>query len=274
VMISNPEDSKRFAAEYDDLRVASGRIVEFIRDRTASAPKGAGLDIGCGTGNYMLPFLQDFQTVYGIDINDDLLTIAKGKSKDVEDRFVLQRADAVKLPLDDGSVGAVWSVSSLHYLRGRRQYYCLSETYRVLMPGGRMVMDVGEFLEQHPSLWVAHYFPSLVRRYAESLHSVDYYESILREIGFEDIKCLSLEYTDTESDYVLRSGQYDPDRYLDRRFVAAIPAFRAMSRAELREGQARIRRDRDSGELEAVMAECQAKATMAGDLGFIVASRP
>jgi hypothetical protein len=103
---------------------------------------------------------------------------------------------------------------------------------------------------------------------------VDYYESILREIGFEDIKCLSLEYTDTESDYVLRSGQYDPDRYLDRRFVAAIPAFRAMSRAELREGQARIRRDRDSGELEAVMAECQAKATMAGDLGFIVASRP
>lgn len=103
---------------------------------------------------------------------------------------------------------------------------------------------------------------------------MDYYESVLREIGFEDVKCVSLEYTGDESDYVLRSGQHDPDRYLDQRFVAAIPAFRAMSRAELREGQERIRRDRDRGELEAVMAGYKAKAKMGGDLGFIVASRP
>jgi ubiquinone/menaquinone biosynthesis C-methylase UbiE len=274
VMISDPEESKRFTAKYDELRVASARIIDFIRDRTASAPKEAGLDIGCGTGNYTVPLLQDFEMVYGIDINEEMLRIARDKSKNFDDRLVLKRADAVKLPLDNESVGAVWSVSSLHYLRGMRQYYCLSEAYRVLKPGGRMVMDVGEFLEQHPSLWVVHYFPSLVRRYAGSLHSVDYYESVLREIGFEDVKCVSLEYTGDESDYVLRSGQHDPDRYLDQRFVAAIPAFRAMSRAELREGQERIRRDRDRGELEAVMAGYKAKAKMGGDLGFIVASRP
>ena len=274
VMISDPEESKMFTAEYDELRVASDRIVEFIRGQAASAPKVAGLDIGCGTGNYTFPFLQDFHTVYGIDINEDLLRIARDKSKDRNDRLVLKRADAVKLPLDNESIGAVWSVSSLHYLKGTRQYYCLSEAYRVLMPGGRLVMDVGEFLEQHPSLWVTHYFPSLVQRYAGSLHSVDYYESALREIGFEDVRCVSLEYTSDESDYVLRSGQHDPERYLDQRFVAAIPAFNAMSRAELHEGQERIRRDRANGQLEAVIADCKAKARMEGDLGFIVASRP
>jgi hypothetical protein len=144
----------------------------------------------------------------------------------------------------------------------------------VLKSGGRLVIDVGEFLEQHASLWVADYFPSLVNRYRSSLHSARKYVEWLDEIGFVDVACEKLTYKPTEKDYVLRIGQYEPRRYLNPEIVRAIPAFQDMSASELNSGQRRIEDDIDSGRIGEVIAACRAKAEMEGDVGFILGRRP
>lgn len=128
-------------------------------------------------------------------------------------------------------------------------------------------------MEQHPSLWVKEYFPSLRERYERGLFSVSNYKSWLIGIGFTDIKCIPMDYKSSEKDYFLRAGQHDPERYLEDWFVKANPAFREMLYSELASGQDAIKRDKQSGELNEKITRCQREAAMSGDLGFIIAKR-
>jgi ubiquinone/menaquinone biosynthesis C-methylase UbiE len=275
VMIRDPEKSIEFALDYDSRRRPSNQIVEFIMQRLGPAANNeAGLDAGCGTGNYTFPFARRFQTVTGLDINDSLLDIARSKAATAGiSNLRFNKADAVCTPFKDATFDAVWSVSAMHYLRGRRQYCFLQECHRILKTQGVIVIDVGEFLDQHPSLWACEYFPSLKQRYKDSLFSAHHYTTWLGNIGFKDIQCVSMDYKAGEGDLFIRAGQHNPGLYLSEEFIKANPAFVEMSTIELRSGQDTIREHMKSGELARTIERCRREATMSGDLGFIVAVR-
>ena len=42
------------------------------------------LDVGCGTGQLCKPFASIFNRIYGIDVSESQLNIAKEKNKDFE----------------------------------------------------------------------------------------------------------------------------------------------------------------------------------------------
>ncbi|MGB9792759.1 MAG: class I SAM-dependent methyltransferase [Thermacetogeniaceae bacterium] len=109
------------------------------------------LDVGCGTGNFSLELARLGAKVTGIDISEEMLGVArrKAEAEGLEIKFL--KGDVMCLPFADESFDKVVSVTALEFAPDLKA--ALEECYRVLRPGGRLVVGVigGN------SLWSRHY---------------------------------------------------------------------------------------------------------------------
>lgn len=272
IMIKDPEKAKAFAENYDKSRGVSTKLFNKLKELLNPGPDKIGLDIGCGTGNYTIPFINDFGKVYGLDIDKWMLDIAKKKS----DRVEWIERNALKTGLDDESCDAVWLISTLHYFSEERQKLLFEEIHRILKPGGVVVADT-EFEEQHESLWVVEFFSSLKDRYKGKLLSKEKYYALLGTkfkvdhawLSYADIK----EEAFKEKDVGIRIGQHFPELYLSSEKREVIPAFKVMQPSELEEGLTKLRKAIRDGTINDKIAGYKQKAKMKGDIGIIIAIR-
>jgi len=91
---------------------------------------GSCLEIGCGTGRYAAPIRALGWTPTGVDLSAGMLRHARG-------RLPVARADAVRLPVRDGSVAAV--IAMMVHTDMPDYPAVLHEVARVLQPGGVFV---------------------------------------------------------------------------------------------------------------------------------------
>lgn len=96
------------------------------------------LDVGCGTGIYTQELLSKGARVVGVDISPEMLAIAEYKTHLHEDRVSFLEADAAKLPFPDNHFDVVISITAMEFFQQPRE--CLQDMYRVLRPGGHMVV--------------------------------------------------------------------------------------------------------------------------------------
>ena len=127
------------------------------------------LDIGCGTGA-VLKEAKKLSRPVGADFTD--LALRKCRQRDLND---LVLADATSLPFENDSFQAVVGLDIFEHVEDDRR--AIAEAFRVLKPGGVLVLSVPAFR----ALWgphdiALHHF----RRYR--LSEMD---AILRENGFE-----------------------------------------------------------------------------------------
>ena len=103
------------------------------------------LDIGCGTGA-MLDELVPFGHVVGADYAPEALQfcVTRGVGAD------LARADVRRLPFADASFDVVTAMDIVEHIDDDKAAAC--EIFRVLRPGGRLLVTVPAF----PSLWSEH----------------------------------------------------------------------------------------------------------------------
>ncbi len=103
------------------------------------------LDIGCGTGK-MLDELAAFGDVVGADFSPEALQfcVTRGVGAD------LARADARRLPFADGAFDVVTAMDIIEHIDDDKA--ASSEIFRVLRPGGRLLVTVPAFT----SLWSEH----------------------------------------------------------------------------------------------------------------------
>lgn len=146
----NETTSHRPPAEvYDEKFVPAlfGPWGPVVADAAGVARGQAVLDVACGTGVLALAaaaIVGPEGRVAGLDANPEMLTVARGKSADVEWR----EGRAEELPYPDASFDAVVSQFGFMFFDDRPR--ALAEMMRVLKPGGRLAVAVCGAVERSP----------------------------------------------------------------------------------------------------------------------------
>ncbi len=109
---------------------------DLLRRFIGPAPGGRALEVGCGTGHFVAELAAQGWTVVGLDLSAEMLAVARDKQASM----VLARADAAALPWRDASFDLVLSVTTLEFMTRRQE--ALQQMWRVLRPGGRLVVGV------------------------------------------------------------------------------------------------------------------------------------
>ncbi len=104
------------------------------------------LDIACGTGRLSAKLLQVTDNVYGVDLSEEVLKIAKNKYPQIN--FSL--GESVNLPYEDNFFDLVVINGSLHHFFATEKTF--TEAFRVLKAGAKFVV-LGEPNKNYGALW-------------------------------------------------------------------------------------------------------------------------
>lgn len=119
-------------------------FAKFVRDLAISLRCNSVLEIGCGTGIDLRLFPETFD-IYGIDLNDKALDIAKEKLPLAK----FKKGDITKLPFEDSSIDFVFTHQLLNYLDDEILAKGVSEMYRV---AGKYIMNCEKFGESETQI--------------------------------------------------------------------------------------------------------------------------
>jgi ubiquinone/menaquinone biosynthesis C-methylase UbiE len=114
-----------------------------------SAPGGAVLDLGCGTGNLAYELARAGFTVTGCDISPEMLARATNTEQTQVVSWIQLDPDWQALPFSHGSFDVVVASSVLEYVKD--PVAVLRECARVGRPGGAVLCTVPNLT--HPSRW-------------------------------------------------------------------------------------------------------------------------
>lgn len=98
------------------------------------------LEIGHGIGTDLLTFCEGGAEVYGIDITEEHHKLATMNFKVHNRNCVLKLCDSANIDFPSNYFDYVYSHGVLHHTPDTVR--CISEAYRVLKPGGRMVLSL------------------------------------------------------------------------------------------------------------------------------------
>ena len=138
---------KELAVSYDRLTndVDYAAVVDFyqkILDREGVKPRTC-VDLACGTGSVSVLLAEKGLDVIGVDMSEDMLTVAFDKASNMENppRFVCQKLQELRLP--KGVDLAVCALDSLDYITDPTDCSAaIRRVYKALNPGGIFIFDV------------------------------------------------------------------------------------------------------------------------------------
>ena len=138
---------ENLAASYDRLTndVAYAAVVDFygeILKREGLRPRTA-VDLACGTGSVALLLAQRGLQVVGVDMSEEMLTVATQKAQSLENPplYVCQLLQEFRLP--KGVDLAVCALDSLDYILNPEDCaQAIRRVYQALNPGGIFIFDV------------------------------------------------------------------------------------------------------------------------------------
>lgn len=143
------------------------------------------LDVGCGSGEVTLLAKTRARTghVYGIDPAPEMIAVARKKTarKGLEIDFRVGVIEA--LPFADSSIDVVTSSLMMHHLPEDLKARGLAEIYRVLKPGGRLL--IADFMQPTGS-FLNHLF-IVFTRHGRLRQGIEDMQGLLKNAGFSQI---------------------------------------------------------------------------------------
>lgn len=160
-----------------------------LRERTIEEarikPGDSVLDVGCGTGEITLRAKARAKEgkVYGIDPAPEMIAVARKKAarRGLEIDF---RVGVIEtLPFPDSSIDVVTSSLMMHHLPDDLKARGIAEIYRVLKPGGRLL--IADFMRPTGS-FLNHLFIAFTRH--RGLRTgIEDLQRILKDTGFSQV---------------------------------------------------------------------------------------
>lgn len=114
--------------------------VEDALGRSDSGYTGRFLELGCGAGNLVLALPDEGIERYGIDISESAIAMANENAQRAGLEASFRIGDVLDLPFDDGHFETVLDGHCFHCIIGEDRKRFLSEAFRVLKPGGLLVV--------------------------------------------------------------------------------------------------------------------------------------
>jgi ubiquinone/menaquinone biosynthesis C-methylase UbiE len=229
-----PNDFERMIPEYHKGTPAYGE--HWVRYQAAlGLVKGkVVLDIASGSGYGTQLLAKTAKKVYGVDVNEKSVKYAQENfsARNVE----YKAGDGVKIPLADKSVDIVITFETIEHIKDYKKF--LSESKRVLKPGGMMVVSTPNELEfaegNHFHLHEFEYdeLKSLLHDYFKNIKSYFQGDWVYSVIGDD-----SLMQKETQQDIpTLQLAPIGPEQYLyffllcsDRKIDDEVKPLAAMS---------------------------------------------
>lgn len=125
----------------DSLDAAAEGLAVRVAATAGIGGRDSVLDVGCGFAEHDMLWAKHFapQRIVAVNVCTEQLVTAARMFPDLNEKNVhLVTADAVRLPFDNSRFDAVLGVESAFHFLPRTDFF--SEAFRVLRPGGRLVL--------------------------------------------------------------------------------------------------------------------------------------
>ena len=126
---------------YPTLIYRQNYILDMIRE--AHLPRDSKLlDVGCGPGELLIKLSEDFDQLMGIDIANEMITIANQKleNRSSNKNIVFEVGDIENLRFEDKTFDLIICSGVIEYLKDDEGW--MKEIKRTLKPGGYLIINV------------------------------------------------------------------------------------------------------------------------------------
>jgi ubiquinone/menaquinone biosynthesis C-methylase UbiE len=128
----------------NDFLTASRHLNDIMLARSGIDSDSVVLDLGCGNGNTTNWLAQQKSChVTGIDLSgvrvQNAIEAASKLPPELGSKLAFKKASATELPFEEGTFTHVWSQATIYHVHDK--HAALAEAYRVLRPGGTLVLD-------------------------------------------------------------------------------------------------------------------------------------
>ncbi|MBI3998018.1 MAG: methyltransferase domain-containing protein [Armatimonadetes bacterium] len=196
--IPPPVDYNRLAADYARFRTANPQIVRALVEHSEAGPASRVLEVGCGTGNYILALHgASGSACWGIDPSAEMLAQAHARQGSVA--FRAGTAEGLDFP--DAFFDLVFTVDVIHHVGDRAAYF--QEAHRVLRAGGRVctATDSERIIRLRQPLAV--YFPETIEIELRRYPAIAELRRLMQDAGFaevaEDVVEFAYDLTDIQA---------------------------------------------------------------------------
>jgi ubiquinone/menaquinone biosynthesis C-methylase UbiE len=272
--LSSYENYTEVSAHYDDTRVAIGGeiLVGALSMGRVRLDETQLLDAGCGTGTFAALLAPLVSSVSLVDASDGMLRVAEAK---LAGRAAELRQGVLQaLPFDDDSFDAVMTNQVLHHIGDEQggdwpeHRRVFAEYARVLRPGGVLVVNTSSTEQLRDGFWYYDLIPQaadvLRRRYAPL--------SVLADLA--EANRLTVTGQFVPIDAVLQGPSYfDGAGPLSEAWRRGDSSWSLVDDAEMAAMAEQVTTRRDRGELDAYVAETDARRRSIGQVTFVVARR-
>lgn len=190
-----------FSEKYENSFIQSlSPVNAFLTARRKKVLKLAGnvknkkiLDVGCGSGIFMLDFTKQGATVTGVDYSQKMLDLAGRELKShriARNKYSLKKASATMLPFKEKSFDIILATGLTDYLTDGENKKFIKEAARVLKKEGKFIVSFP--VEKSPFSFVRSGIGLKIRRKLFKLPPIHNQFSLpkiykmLKEVGLEE----------------------------------------------------------------------------------------
>ena len=262
---------------YDNTRSPLGLNIVFgsLALNGKPLPSQKVLDVGCGTGTFIAKIQHKVQEVVGLEYNDGMLAQAREL---LGETVKLVQGSAASLPFEDQSFDGVVINQVVHHFPQDNDYAFLkgflAEAFRVLRPGGHLIISTSAPEQQRDSFWWLSLFPKASEAICSRFPPIAVMTDSMRSVGFQ---------VDADSIAVpLHRTLMSEEKYLAQGVESAFSAeYRAgdsswsmaENSGELQEGLSSLKKKLNAGTADVFLQEREALRLSKGQATFVTATK-